>query len=112
MPSINTKYAMNLVGIANHMLASEGANFYFKKVPVSEAIHDNEVPPNDFVVGDSVEVVNAKEGEIEVLHGTVIEVGLNDDNGWYNRVECNGRKFKVPFISNTQRLGTLVRRCV
>lgn len=110
MPSINTKYAMNLVGIANHMLATEGANFYFKKVPVSEAVREDERPANDFAVGDAVEIVNAKNGEVEILHGTVIEVYRRDDNGWYNRVQCGERKFKVPLISNTQRLGTLVRK--
>ncbi|MCF0114433.1 MAG: hypothetical protein HUJ56_03690 [Erysipelotrichaceae bacterium] len=114
MPNINIKYACNLIGIANHMLATEGATFYFKKVNISEAAHDDEVPHNDYVVGDTVDITNynTKTNALEVLVGHVIEINCKDENGWFNRVDCDGRKFRIPIISNTQRLGTLARRRV
>lgn len=78
---------------------------------VSILTDDEEAPDSEFDVGDILDIanVNSHSGTLEFLTGTVTEIKLKDEDGWFNRVVTpDGRKFKIPMNSEDTRKGTRV----
>ena len=71
-----------------------------------------EAPESEFHVGDILDIASVnKDGEMEFLTGTVIEIQCSDEHGFYDRIQTpDGRKFRIPMNSVDTRLGTRVMR--
>lgn len=71
-----------------------------------------EAPESEFHVGDILDIASVnKNGEMEFLTGSVIEIQCSDEHGFYDRIETpDGRKFRIPMNSEDTRLGTRVMR--
>lgn len=71
-----------------------------------------EAPESEFHIGDILDIASVnKDGEMEFLTGSVVEVQCSDEHGFYDRmVTPDGRKFRIPMNSVDTRLGTRVMR--
>lgn len=68
-------------------------------------------PEFEYDVGDVLDFACVKDGNMEFLTGTVIEIDCHDDEGWYGRVATTtGRKFRVPANLTDTRLGTRIMK--
>lgn len=71
-----------------------------------------QAPESEFHVGDILDIASVnKDGKMEFLTGTVIEIQCSDEHGFYDRIQTpDGRKFRIPMNSADTRLGTRVMR--
>lgn len=112
--SINS-IAMRLVATANDLLEEAGFDTRYGIISHEDNVDDGqqelpleEIPEHDFNIGDEVKITNVKDGEVEILEGTVIDACLKDDEGnWYTRaITPDGRKFRASIKEGETRNGT------
>lgn len=112
--SINS-IAMRMVATANDLLEEAGFDIRYGIVSHEDTAEDaqpelplEEVPEHDFDIGDEVRITNVKDGEVEILEGTIVDACLKDDEDrWYARaITPEGRKFRASIKEGETRNGT------